>query len=99
MEQRIRQELFDLGILSNKKGYIYIIEAVKQFNYSITMEEIFANIAESTGKTRGAVERSIRNAIKTAKHELPAWGNYDCQTVRGFITTMYYRTREENANE
>lgn len=99
MEQRIRQELFDLGILSNKKGYMYIIEAVKQFNYSITMKEIFGKIAESTGKTRSTIEFSIRNAIKTARHELPAWGNYDYQTVRGFIATMYDRTREENVNE
>lgn len=31
MEARIREEMFNLGILSNKRGYIYIIEAVKRF--------------------------------------------------------------------
>lgn len=98
MEVRIREELFNLGILSNKKGYIYIIEAVKQFNSSITMEKIYNNIASAVGKSRGAIERSIRMAIKSANHDLSAWKNYDCLTTRGFITTMYYRCKE-NANE
>lgn len=99
MEARIREEMFNLGILSNKRGYIYIIEAVKRFNSSITMEEIYNNIASTVGKPRCAVESSIRTAIKTADHDLSAWKNYDCLTTRGFITTMYYRTREESANE
>lgn len=98
MEARIREELFNLGILSNKKGYIYIIEAVKQFNSSITMEKIYSNIANAVGKSRCAVERSIRTAIKSADHDLSAWKNYDCLTTRSFITTMYYRCKE-SANE
>lgn len=99
MEARIREELFNLGILSNKKGYMYIIEAVQQFNSSITMEEIYNNIANTVDRSRGAVERSIRMAIKSANHNLSAWKNYDCLTTRGFITTMYYRCKEENINE
>lgn len=98
MEARIREEMFNLGILSNRKGYIYIIEAVKQFNSSITMEEIYNNIASTVGKSRCAVEGSIRTAIKSADHNLSAWKNYDCLTTRGFIATMYYRCKE-NANE
>lgn len=66
MEVRIREEMFNLGILSNKRGYIYIIEAVKQFDSSITMEKIYSNIANAVGKSRCAVERSIRTAIKSA---------------------------------
>lgn len=99
MEAKIREEMFNLGILSNKKGYIYIIGAVKRFNSSITMEEIYNNIASTVGKSRCAVEGSIRTAIKSANHDLSAWKNYDCLTTREFITTMYYRTREESANE
>lgn len=98
MEERIREEMLNLGILSNKRGYIYIIEAVKQFNSSITMEEIYNNIASAVGKSRCAVERSIRTAIKTADHDLSAWKNYDCLTTRGFIAAMYYRCKE-SANE
>lgn len=98
MEARIREEMFNLGILSNRKGYIYIIEAVKQFNSSITMEEIYNNIASTVGKSRCAVEGSIRTAIKLADHNLSAWKNYDRLTTRGFIATMYYRCKE-NANE
>lgn len=44
MEVRIREEMFNLGILSNKRGYIYIIEAVKQFDSSITMERFTATL-------------------------------------------------------
>ena len=98
MEARIREEMFNLGILSNKKGYIYIIKAVKQFNPSITMKEIYSSIASTVGKSRCAVERSIRTAIKSANHDLSAWKNYDCLTTRGFITMMYYRCKE-NVNE
>lgn len=98
MEARIREEMFNLGILSNKRGYIYIIEAVKRFNSSITMEEIYNNIASTVGKSRCAVEGSIRTAIKSANHDLSAWKNYDCLTTRGFIATMYYRCKE-SANE
>ena len=98
MEAKIREEMFNLGILSNKKGYIYIIEAVKRFNSSITMEEIYNNIASTVGKSRRAVEGSIRTAIKSANHDLSAWKNYDCLTTREFIATMYYRCKE-SANE
>lgn len=98
MERRIRKELFNLGIFSNMKGYRYIIEAVKQFSCSVTMKEILERIAESNGKSKNNVESAIRSAIKTGKHELPAWENYDCQTVKDFIATMYYRTKE-SANE
>lgn len=100
MEEKVREEMFNLGILSNKRGYIYIIEAVKQFDSSITMEKIYSNIANAVGKSRCAVERSIRTAIKSANHDLSAWKNYDCLTARGVITTMYYRCKdEENVNE
>lgn len=98
MEARIREEMFNLGILSNKRGYVYIIEAVKRFNSSITMKEIYSSIASTVGKSRCAVESSIRTAIKSADHDLSAWKNYGCLTTREFITTMYYRCKE-SANE
>lgn len=98
MEARIREEMFNLGILSNKRGYIYIIEAVKRFNSSMTMKEIYNNIASTVGKPRCAVERAIITAIESADHDLSAWKNYDCLTARGVITTMYYRCKE-SANE
>lgn len=98
MEARIREEMFNLGILSNKRGYIYIIEAVKRFNSSMTMKEIYSSIASEAGKPRCAVERAIITAIKSADHGLSAWKNYDCLTARGVITTMYYRCKE-SANE
>lgn len=94
MEARIREEMFNLGILSNKRGYVYIIEAVKRFNSSITMKEIYSSIASTVGKPRCAVERAIITAIKSANHDLSAWKNYDCLTTREFITTMYCRCKE-----
>lgn len=98
MEARIREEMFNLGILSNKRGYIYIIEAVKRFNSSMTMKEIYSSIAKATNRPPASIERSIGTAIKSADHDLSAWKNYDCLTARGVITTMYYRCKE-NANE
>ena len=42
MEARIREEMFNLGILSNKRGYIYIIEAVKRFgNFKMCIRDRF----------------------------------------------------------
>ena len=52
------------------------------------MEEIYNNIASTVGKSRCAVEGSIRTAIKSANHDLSAWKNYDCLTTREFITTI-----------
>lgn len=48
MEARIREEMFNLGILSNKRGYIYIIEAVKRFGNFTSMENIYNSIARQT---------------------------------------------------
>jgi vacuolar-type H+-ATPase subunit I/STV1 len=45
MEARIREEMLNLGILSNKRGYIYIIEAVKRFGNFTSMENIYNSIA------------------------------------------------------
>lgn len=99
MEARIREELFNLGILSNKKGYIYIIEAVKRFGNFTSMENIYNSIAKTTNSSPASIEGAISSAIKSANHDLSAWKNYDCLTTRGVITTMYYRCKEENANE
>ena len=88
MEVRIREEMFNLGILSNKRGYIYIIEAVKLFDSSITLEKIYSNIANAVGKSRCAVESSIRTAIKSSNLDLSSWKNYDCLTSSGVIATM-----------
>ena len=98
MEARIRKELFDLGILSNKKGYVYIIEAVKCFDEFASMKSICNRVAKVADKTPVCIERVIKSAIKSANHDLSAWKNYDCLTVKGFITTMYYRCKE-SANE
>lgn len=98
METRIRKELLDLGILSNKRGYVYIIEAVKRFGNFTSMENIYNSIAKATNRSPASIERSIRTAIKSADHDLSAWKNYDCLTARGVITTMYYRCKE-NDNE
>ena len=98
METRIRKELLDLGILSNKRGYVYIIEAVKRFGNFTSMENIYNSIAKATNRSPASIEGSIRTAIKSADHDLSAWKNYDCLTTRGVITTMYYRCKE-SANE
>lgn len=98
MEARIREEMFNLGILSNKRGYIYIIEAVKRFGNFTSMENIYNSIAKATNRSPVSIKRSIRTAIKSANHDLSTWKNYDCLTARGVITTMYYRCKE-NANE
>lgn len=95
MEARIREEMFNLGILSNKRGYIYIIEAVKRFGNFTSMENIYNSIAKATNRSPVSIERSIRTAIKSADHDLSAWKNYDCLTTRGVITTMYYRCKEK----
>ena len=102
MEARIREEMFNLGILSNKRGYIYIIEAVKRFNSSITMEEIYNSIASTVGKSRCAVERSIRTAIKSAKMDAGdlkdyAVGSRDASTVTWVESHDTY-TREESTS-
>lgn len=98
MEARIREEMFNLGILSNKRGYIYIIEVVKRFGNFTSMENVYNSIAKAMNRSPASIEGSIRTAIKTADHDLSAWKNYDCLTARGVIATMYYRCKE-SANE
>lgn len=86
----------ECGATCNDDEMLYLAGAVV---LNRVQSEYFPNsIASTVGKSRCAVERSIRAAIKSANHDLSAWKNYDCLTARGVITTMYYRCKE-NANE
>ena len=99
MEARIREELFNLGILSNRKGYVYIVDIMSNLDSALAIGDVVRKIAEKYGKSKDSIGSAVRNAVKTANHSLEAWKNYDCLTTKGFLTAMYYRTREENANE
>lgn len=99
IEKVIRQELFNLGIHSNKIGYVYLIEAVKRFSTYKHISEIYEEIANDCGKSITSIRNSIILAINSADHCLDGWEYYDSITPRGVITTIYYKTREVNPNE
>lgn len=99
MEKRIREELFNLGIHSNRKGYVYIVDIMSSLDSALAISDAVEKVAEKYSKSKDSIGSAVRNAIKTANHSLEAWKNYDCLTTQGFLTTMYYRTREESANE
>ena len=99
MEKRIREELFNLGILSNRKGYAYIVDIMSNLDSALAINGEIKKVAEKYGKSKDSIGSAVRNAVKTANHSLEVWKNYDCLTTKGFLTTMYYRTREESANE
>ena len=84
------------GMAFNKLGKFS--EAVKCFDEFASMKSICNRVAKVADKTPVCIERVIKSAIKSANHDLSAWKNYDCLTVKGFITTMYYRCKE-SANE
>lgn len=96
MEKRIREELFNLGILSNRKGYVFDI--MSNLDSALAIGDAVKKVAEKYSKSKDSIGSAVRNAIKTANHSLEVWKNYDCLTVKGFITTMYYRCKE-SANE
>lgn len=99
MEKRIREELFNLGILFNRKGYAYIVDIMSNLDSALAIDGEIKKVAEKYGKSKDSIGSAVRNAVKTANHSLEVWKNYDCLTTKGFLTTMYYRTREESANE
>lgn len=99
MEKRIREELFNLGIHSNRKGYAYIVDIMSNLDSALAIDGEIKKVAEKYGKSKDSIGSAVRNAVKTANHSLEVWKNYDCLTTKGFLTTMYYRTREESANE
>lgn len=98
MEARIREELFNLGIHSNRKGYVYIVDIMNNLDSALAIGDAVKKVAEKYSKSKDSIGSAVRNAIKTANHSLEVWKNYDCLTARGVITTMYYRCKE-NANE
>lgn len=98
METRIREELFNLGIHSNRKGYVYIVDIMSSLDSALAIGDAVEKVAEKYSKSKDSIGSAVRNAIKTANHSLEAWKNYDCLTARGVITTMYYRCKE-SANE
>lgn len=99
MEARIREELFNLGIHSNRKGYVYIVDIMSNLDSALAIGDAVKKVAQKYSKSKDSIGSAVRNAIKTANHSLEVWENYDCLTTRGFLTTMYYRTREESVNE
>lgn len=99
MEERIREELFNLGIHSNRKGYVYIVDIMSNLDSVLAINGEIEKAAEKYGKSKDSIGSAVRNAVKTANHSLEVWKNYDCLTTKGFLTTMYYRIREESANE
>ena len=99
--EKIKNELLQLGIYSNKKGYRNIIKIIDKFDYSIPIRDIYETVAKETGTKAATIERTARYAFKSANRDLPAWKYYrnGNVTLKEFIITMYCRTKEENANE
>lgn len=96
MEKRIRQELFDLGIHSNMRGYMYIIEAVKAYEFNVRLEDIYKDIAQKHNTTKSAIERTIRYAIDSADKNKPVWKKYSSYRNKAFISTLYYSISEDD---
>lgn len=80
-------------------GYAYIVDIMSNLDSALAIDGEIKKVAEKYGKSKDSIGSAVRNAVKTANHSLEVWKNYDCLTTKGFLTTMYYRTREESANE
>lgn len=98
----VKQRLSEKGIHTADtltKGGMQKMTFISEANLYKTIFQSRKESAERfTDWVTSEVLPSIRTAIKSADHDLSAWKNYDCLTTRGFITTMYYRCKE-NANE
>ena len=77
----------------------YIVDIMNNLDSALAIGDAVKKVAEKYSKSKDSIGSAVRNAIKTANHSLEVWKNYDCLTTKGFLTTMYYRTREESANE
>ena len=82
MEKRIREELFNLGIHSNRKGYVYIVDIMSSLDSALAIGDAVKKVAEKYSKGKDSIGSAVRNAIKTANHSLEVWKNYDCLTTK-----------------
>lgn len=68
IEQYISESMLDLGVKANRKGFIYIKEAIKIYpeimNASKKIIDLYTIIAEHYNVTSVSVERAIRALLE-----------------------------------
>ena len=64
MEARIREELFNLGIRSNRKGYVYIVDIMSNLDSALAIGDAVKKVAEKYSKSKDSIGSAVRMLLR-----------------------------------